>query len=251
MQERTSKYMNPYTDFGFKKLFGEEGNKDLLIDFLNQILPEKHQILELSFRNPEHIPSLPFLRKAIFDIYCKGANGEDFIVEMQKFQRYVQLKDQDGDLFYEKLHFKSLQMPLFLKTESELETRFDKWCYFLKNLDTFDHIPTLLKEPIFEKAFHTAEIGAMSIEEYKIYTESLMSYWESKGMIDTARDEGRIEGEMKGRIEGELKGRIEGEKKGRIEIVKKGIEMGMTDEEIFLLTGVEKPEIQKLRSNNL
>ena len=295
--------MNPYTDFGFKKLFGEEGNKDLLIDFLNQILPEKHQILELSFRNPEHIPSLPCLRKAIFDIYCKGANGEDFIVEMQKekleyfkdrslfavtfpvqeqarkgtwnfklqhiyliaildfqydekeelqkFQRYVQLKDQDGDLFYEKLHFKFLQMPLFLKTESELETRFDKWCYFLKNLDTFDHIPTLLKEPIFEKAFHTAEIGAMSLEEYKIYTESLMSYWESKGMIDTARDEGRIEGEMKGRIEGELKGRIEGEKKGRIEIVKKGIEMGMTDEEIFLLTGVEKPEIQKLRSNNL
>jgi predicted transposase/invertase (TIGR01784 family) len=319
MQERTSKYMNPYTDFGFKKLFGEEGNKDLLIDFLNQILPEKHQILELSFRNPEHIPSLPFLRKAIFDIYCKGANGEDFIVEMQKekleyfkdrslfavtfpiqeqarkgtwnfklqhiyliaildfqydekeelqkFQRYVQLKDQDGDLFYEKLHLKFLQMPLFLKTESELETRFDKWCYFLKNLDTFDHIPTLLKEPIFEKAFHTAEIGAMSIEEYKTYTESLMSYWESKGMIDTARDEGRIEGEMKGRIEGEMKGRIEGEKKGRIEgemkgriegekkgrieIVKRGIEMGMTDEEIFLLTGVEKPEIQKLRPNNL
>jgi hypothetical protein len=33
-----SKYFNPYTDFGFKKLFGEEG-KDLLIDFLNQLLP--------------------------------------------------------------------------------------------------------------------------------------------------------------------------------------------------------------------
>ena len=31
-----AKYINPYTDFGFKKLFGEEGNKDLLIDFLNQ-----------------------------------------------------------------------------------------------------------------------------------------------------------------------------------------------------------------------
>ncbi|MDR3108249.1 MAG: Rpn family recombination-promoting nuclease/putative transposase [Planctomycetaceae bacterium] len=30
-----SRYINPYTDFGFKKLFGEEANKDLLIDFLN------------------------------------------------------------------------------------------------------------------------------------------------------------------------------------------------------------------------
>ena len=33
-----AKYINPYTDFGFKKLFGEEANKDLLIDFLNQLL---------------------------------------------------------------------------------------------------------------------------------------------------------------------------------------------------------------------
>jgi predicted transposase/invertase (TIGR01784 family) len=305
MQERIPRYLNPYTDFGFKKLFGEEANKDLLTDFLNQILPAKHQIAELQFRNPEHIGSLPFLRKAIFDIYCKGANGEDFIVEMQKekleyfkdglyryldrflslskdrldrlvssasnqqasitsivrnfklqhiyliaildfkydekeeiqkFQRYVQLKDQDGDLFYEKLHFKFLQMPLFLKKETELENRFDKWCYFLKHLDTFDHVPAILKEPIFEKAFHTAEIGAMSREEYKVYTESLLSYWESKGMIDTARDEGRIEGEMKGRMEGTL------------EIVKRGIEMGMTDEQISLLTGLEIAEIRKLRA---
>lgn len=271
----------------------------MLTDFLNQLLPSKHQITELSFRNPEHIGSLPFLRKAIFDIYCKGANGEDFIVEMQKekleyfkdrslfavsfpiqeqakkgdwnfklqhiyliaildfkydekeeiqkFQRYVQLKDQDGDLFYEKLHFKFLQMPLFQKKETELETRFDKWCYFFKHLDTFDHIPAILNEPIFEKAFHTAEIGAMSREEYKIYTESLLSYWESKGMIDTARDEGRMEGRMEGRIEGRTEGKIEGEKQGKLEVALKGIQMGMTDEQISLLTGLEIMEIQSLR----
>ena len=41
------KYINPFTDFGFKKLFGTELNKDLLIDFLNQVLPEKHQIQDL------------------------------------------------------------------------------------------------------------------------------------------------------------------------------------------------------------
>jgi hypothetical protein len=28
------KYVNPFTDFGFKKIFGDEANKDLLIDFL-------------------------------------------------------------------------------------------------------------------------------------------------------------------------------------------------------------------------
>ena len=46
-----ARYINPYTDFGFKKLFGEEANKDLLIDFLNQLLPEKHQIATLEFKN--------------------------------------------------------------------------------------------------------------------------------------------------------------------------------------------------------
>ena len=44
-----SKYFNPYTDFGFKKLFGEEASKDLLIDFLNQLLPPQHQIAKLNF----------------------------------------------------------------------------------------------------------------------------------------------------------------------------------------------------------
>ena len=37
-------FINPYTDFGFKRLFGEEGSKDLLKDFLNQILPKRHKI---------------------------------------------------------------------------------------------------------------------------------------------------------------------------------------------------------------
>jgi PD-(D/E)XK nuclease family transposase len=64
----TSKYFNPYTDFGFKKLFGEEASKDLLMDFLNQLLPSYHQIAELIFKNPEKNTNTPRERKAIFDI---------------------------------------------------------------------------------------------------------------------------------------------------------------------------------------
>ena len=80
----TSKYFNPYTDFGFKKLFGEECCKYLLMDFLNQLLPSYHQVVELSFKNPEKAPSTPKERKAIFNIYCQNVNGERFVVEMQK-----------------------------------------------------------------------------------------------------------------------------------------------------------------------
>ena len=78
------KYINPFTDFGFKKLFGSEPNKDLLIDFLNQVLPEKHRVQELSYSPNEQLGNTDIDRKAIFDIYCIGTNGERFIVEMQK-----------------------------------------------------------------------------------------------------------------------------------------------------------------------
>ena len=79
-----SKYFNPYTDFGFKKLFGEEASKDLLIDFLNQLLPPQHQIVQLNFKNPENLPETTDERRSIFDIYCESVTGERFIVEMQK-----------------------------------------------------------------------------------------------------------------------------------------------------------------------
>ena len=79
------KYINPFTDFGFKKLFGTEPNKELLIDFLNEVvLPEQRRIVDLNYKNNERLGSFELDRKAIFDLYCVGTNGERFIVEMQK-----------------------------------------------------------------------------------------------------------------------------------------------------------------------
>ncbi|MCL2744403.1 MAG: Rpn family recombination-promoting nuclease/putative transposase [Planctomycetaceae bacterium] len=92
-----SRYINPYTDFGFKKLFGEEANKDLLLDFLNAVLPLKSPIAELSFRNPEQLPDNIVDRKAVFDIACIGKNGEHFTVEMQKAKQHY---FKDRALFY-------------------------------------------------------------------------------------------------------------------------------------------------------
>ena len=92
-----SKYFNPYTDFGFKKLFGEEASKDLLVDFLNQLLPPQHQIAELSFKNTENMSATVERRKSVFDIYCQSASGERFIVEMQKASMKF---FKDRSLFY-------------------------------------------------------------------------------------------------------------------------------------------------------
>jgi predicted transposase/invertase (TIGR01784 family) len=79
-----AKYLNPFTDFGFKKIFGEEASKPLLLDFLNALLPQQNKIIDLSFKNTEQLGQTEIDRKAIYDIYCENENSEKFIVELQK-----------------------------------------------------------------------------------------------------------------------------------------------------------------------
>jgi predicted transposase/invertase (TIGR01784 family) len=78
------KYINPYTDFGFKKFFGTEANKDVLQHFLQTLLQLKGQINQLHYLNNERLGRSEEDRRAVFDIYCETDNGEKFIVEMQK-----------------------------------------------------------------------------------------------------------------------------------------------------------------------
>lgn len=90
-------YLNPLTDFGFKKLFGEEPHKDLLISFLNTLLPERHQIADLQYTKNEYQGVTPLDRKAIFDLNCISTRGERFIVELQKVK---QLYFKDRSIYY-------------------------------------------------------------------------------------------------------------------------------------------------------
>jgi len=88
MLELREKYINPFTDYGFKRLFGEEPNKDLLLDFLNELLKDQEgKITEISYLPNEKLPISVGDRKAIFDIYCTNEKGEQFIVEMQKAEQ--------------------------------------------------------------------------------------------------------------------------------------------------------------------
>lgn len=85
MAEFIEKYINPFTDYGFKRLFGEEPNKDLLLDFLNELLKEEQgEIKNLTYLKTEQLGTSEADRKAIFDLYCENEKGEKFIVELQK-----------------------------------------------------------------------------------------------------------------------------------------------------------------------
>ena len=77
------KFINPFTDVGFKRIFGQDINKDLLIDFLNALLEGERQVKDITFLDKEQLPVFEDDRKLIYDVYCTDENGEQFIVEMQ------------------------------------------------------------------------------------------------------------------------------------------------------------------------
>lgn len=91
------KYINPYTDFGFKKLFGTPLNKDLLISFLNSLFEGKEVVRDLTYLNGENLGNGYGDRRAIFDVYCENEQGETFIVEMQKAEQQF---FKDRSVFY-------------------------------------------------------------------------------------------------------------------------------------------------------
>ncbi len=91
------KYVNPYTDFGFKKLFGTEINKDLLISFINSLLHGREVVKDLTYLNTEHLGTSETDRKAVFDVYCENEKGEKILVEMQ---RGIQQYFKDRSLYY-------------------------------------------------------------------------------------------------------------------------------------------------------
>ena len=276
-----AKYINPFTDFGFKKIFGEEASKPLLLDFLNALLPENDKIATLSFKNNEQLGQTEFDRKAIYDIYCENEKGEKFIVELQKakqnyfkertiyystfpiqeqaekgewnynlkavycigildftFDDYeseseksevihtIKLKNQNGKTFYDKLTYIYLEMPNFKKNELDLKSRIEQWLYFIKHLEDFQTIPNIFIDEVFSKAFEKAEIAKYGAIELDNYENSLKLYRDLKGVIDTAFDEGKLE--------------------GKLESARSFKRLGISIEIIIEATGLTKEEIEKL-----
>lgn len=293
MSEFEEKYINPFTDYGFKKLFGEEPNKDLLLDFLNELLKEEQgEIKALTYLKNEHLGTGELDRKAIFDLYCENERGEKFIVELQKTKqnffkdrtvyystfpireqakraewtyelkavytvaildfvfdedkaeplkyRYdVKLTDTETcKVFYDKLTFIYLEMPKFNKSVDELETRFDKWLYVLRNLNRLDRVPEKLRERVFEKLFEVAEIARFTPDQIRSYEDSLKYYRDMKNSLDTAFEEGREEG------------RKEGIAKGIEQVARLMLSNGASPEDVMQYTGLSAEQVERIKKSD-
>jgi predicted transposase/invertase (TIGR01784 family) len=80
----SDRYISLMSDFGFRRVFGTESNKPLLIDFLNTLLPTHHQIQDLRFKNTDALADTAFEIQTVFAMDCDAQSGDHFIVEIQK-----------------------------------------------------------------------------------------------------------------------------------------------------------------------
>lgn len=164
-------------------------------------------------------------------VYCIGIldfTFDDYENEPEKSEvvHTIKLKNQNGKTFYDKLTYIYLEMPNFTESEADLKTRLDKWLYFIKHLEDFQTIPTIFKDEVFTQAFEKAELAKFGQAELDSYENSLKTYRDLKGVIDTAFDEGKIE--------------------GKIETAKQLKDLGVEINIIIKSTGLSKEEIEKL-----
>ena len=156
MADFVEKYINPFTDYGFKKLFGEEINKELLIDFLNCILREE-KVVELQYLRSEQLGSHLFERKAIFDLYCENEKGEKFIVEMQKSKQNF---FKDRSVYYSS--FPIQQQAL----------RGD-WNFELKAIYTIGILDFVFDENKKNKDYYHWEVKLMDVKTKQVFYDKL------------------------------------------------------------------------------
>jgi len=159
MQERLKdKYIDPFTDFGFKKLFGEECNKDLLLDFLNELLhKEEGKIVSITYLKNENLGVSEEARKAVFDIHCENERGEKFIVEIQKSK---QAFFKDRTLYYSTFPITRQAIP-------------GDWSFELKAVYTIAILNFEFEDGKNDRDKYRYDVMLSDIETHKIFYDKL------------------------------------------------------------------------------
>ena len=153
----TGRYVNPYTDFGFKLLFGTPVNKDLLIGFLNALFRGEQEITDVTYLNAEQLGRAEWDRKAVFDVYCENVKGERFIVEMQKArQKYF----KDRSVFYSTFPIRE-------------QAKVGDWDYELKSVYTVGVLNFVFDEDKDDEEYYHHEVKLMDVGRQEVFYEKL------------------------------------------------------------------------------
>lgn len=274
------RYINPYTDFGFKKLFGTAMNKELLISFLNALFAGREVVRDITYLNVEHMGGIELDRKAVFDVYCENELGEKFLVEMQKGEQEF---FKDRSLFYSTFAIREqarrgswnyeLKAVYTIGVLNFVFDRADDGRYIhevrLVDIGTnevfYDKLAFIyLEMPKFNKT--EAELETM-MDKWLFVLRNLSSLFERPAALqervfrnlfeaaEIAKFDRRERYEYEESLKNfrdmysviataEKKGRAEGEKAKALEIAAKMKQAGMSAAEISKITGLEEAELQ-------
>ena len=162
------------TDFGFKRIFGTDPNKELLINFLNSLFDGEEVIKDVKYLNSENVGDVYTERKAIFDVYCENEQGEKFIVEMQNaYPTYF----KDRSLFYSTFPIR------------EQAPKGSDWNFCLKKV----YVVALLNYKMSDEAFDSTDtihtIALMDTKTNKVFNAKLMFKYVEVGRFDKTDEE--------------------------------------------------------------
>ena len=159
MADFVEKYINPFTDYGFKRLFGEEPSKELLLDFLNELLKqEQGRIINMTYLNADRLGSSMDDRRAVFDLYCENEQGEKFIVELQKTkQKFFK---------YRTVYYSTFPI-------REQAQRGSDWDFELKAVYTVAILDFIFDEDKAEKEKYRYDVKLTDIETCKVFYDKL------------------------------------------------------------------------------
>ena len=173
-EDTKEKYINPYTDFGFKKLFGTEMNKDLLISFLNALFSgSANEIEDVRYLNGENLSDGYGDRRSVFDVYCSASDGSRFIVEMQKAE---QTYFKDRSVYY-------------ATTPIRQQAPKGKWDYHLENVYTVGILNFEFPNNEYPANSYRHEIKLKDVEDNHVFYDKLTFFYLEMPKFNKTEDE--------------------------------------------------------------
>ena len=281
------KYINPHTDFGFKRLFGSEFNKELLISFLNAMFHGEQNVQDVTYLNSEQLGDRVDARRAIFDVYCENDKGEKFIVEMQNvYQEFFKdrtIREQaqrggDWDFHLNPVYTigllnfnfadglenaKRWHHEVKLMEVDTHEVFYDKLTYIYVEIPKFDKKESEL-ESMYDKWMYVLKNLSNLMQRpaalqervfTRLFEQAEISKFDKQELklyedsINAYRDivNAIRTAEKKKYAEGRAEGRAEGEKKAKERIASNLLALGVPIETIMQASGLSEEEIKNIQ----
>ncbi len=155
-------YVNPFSDFGFKKLFKEPQNQDILVDFLQTILqPHKEQILSVEPMDPEQLGVTEEDRTAIYDLKCMTQGGTTILIEMQNSKQ---------DHFIDRTEFYKSKLIVAQSHRGNWDYRLDK--VYLINIMNFP-----CEQMASDPSKYRSTVMPMDIETGQVWSDKVVAIY--------------------------------------------------------------------------